>query len=147
VNLKTGETRSIRPYLSSVNEMKPANLAYRFNWTTPITVSPRDANTVYMGGNVVFKSTDGGEHWSAISADLTRNDKAKQVTSGGPIEYDISGAETYGTLLTVNLAPSDSSVIWAGSDDGLVHVTRDAGKTWTNVSGHFPGLAKDEGRV
>jgi len=148
VNLKTGETRSVRPYLSSVNEMKPANLAYRFNWTTPITVSPRDANTVYMGGNVVFKSTDGGEHWSAISPDLTRNDKAKQVTSGGPIEYDISGAETYGTILTVNLAPSDSSVIWAGSDDGLVHVTRDAGKTWTNVSGHFPGLAKDvEGRV
>jgi len=147
VNLKTGETRSIRPYLSSVTEMKPANLTYRFNWTTPITVSPRDANTVYLGGNVVFKSTDGGEHWSAISPDLTRNDKAKQVTSGGPIEYDISGAETYGTILTVNLAPSDSSVIWAGSDDGLVHVTRDAGKTWTNVSGHFPGLAKDEGRV
>jgi photosystem II stability/assembly factor-like uncharacterized protein len=147
VNLKTGETRSIRPYLSSVNEMKPANLTYRFNWTTPIAVSPRDANTVYLGGNVLFKSSDGGEHWSATSPDLTRNDKAKQVTSGGPIEYDISGAETYGTLLTVNLAPTDSNVIWTGSDDGLVHVTRDAGKTWTNVSGHFPGLAKDEGRV
>ena len=147
LDLKTGQTRSIRPYLSSVNEMKPANLTYRFNWTTPIAVSPRDANTVYLGGNVLFKSSDGGEHWSATSPDLTRNDKAKQVTSGGPIEYDISGAETYGTLLTVNLAPTDSNVIWTGSDDGLVHVTRDAGKTWTNVAGHFPGLAKDEGRV
>ena len=147
VDLKTGQTRSIRPSLSTVNEMQPANLTYRFNWTTPIAVAPRDANTVYLGGNVIFQSGDGGEHWSAISPDLTRNDKAKQVTSGGPIEYDISGAETYGTLLTVNLAPTDSNVIWAGSDDGLVHVTRDAGKTWTNVSGHFPGLAKDEGRV
>ena len=148
VDLKTGQTRSIRPYLSGVSEMKPANLTYRFNWTTPIAVSPRDANTVYMGGNVIFKSSDGGEHWSTISPDLTRNDKAKQVTSGGPIEYDISGAETYGTILTVNLAPTDSNVIWAGSDDGLVHTTRDAGKTWTNVSGHFPGLAASvEGRV
>jgi len=148
VDLKTGVTRSIRPYLSSVNEMKPANLKYRFNWTSPIAVSPRDANTVYLGANVVFKTTDGGERWTAISSDLTRNDKAKQVTSGGPIEYDISGAETYGTILTVNLAPTDSSVIWVGTDDGLVQVTRDGGKTWSDVSGHFPALAKDaEGRV
>src|SRR5205085_11219601 len=85
-----GVTRSIRPYLSSVNEMKPANLKYRLNWTSPIAVSPRDANTVYLGANVGFKTTDGGERWTAISSDLTRNDKAKQVTSGGPIEYDIS---------------------------------------------------------
>src|SRR5437588_788620 len=148
VDLKTGVTRSIRPYLSSVNEMKPANLKSRFNWTSSIAVSPRDANTVYLGANVVFKTTDGGERWTAISSDLTRNDKAKQVTSGGPIEYDISGAETYGTILTVNLAPTDSSVIWVGTDDGLVQVTRDGGKTWSDVSGHFPALAKDaEGRV
>ncbi|HMC70733.1 MAG TPA: hypothetical protein VKJ07_16365, partial [Mycobacteriales bacterium] len=148
VDLKTGVTRAIRPYLSSVNEMKPANLKYRFNWTSPIAVSARDANTVYLGANVVFKTTDGGEHWTAISSDLTRNDKAKQVTSGGPIEYDISGAETYNTILTVTLAPTDSSVIWVGTDDGLVQVTRDGGKTWSDVSGRFPALAKDaEGRV
>src|SRR5437016_5320908 len=148
VDLKTGVTRAIRPYLSSVNEMKPANLKYRFNWTSPIAVSPRDASTVYLGANVVFKTTDGGERWTAISSDLTRNDKAKQVTSGGPIEYDISGAETYSTILTVNLAPTDSSVIWVGTDAGLVQVTRDGGKTWSDVSGHFPALAKDaEGRV
>src|SRR5437868_14254633 len=102
--------------------MKPANLKYRFNWTSPIAVSPRDANTVYLGANVVFKTIDGGERWTSISSDLTRNDKAKQVTSGGPIEYDISGAETSGTILTVNLAPTDSSVIWVCTDDGLVQV-------------------------
>src|SRR5438128_934311 len=148
VDLKTGLNRSIRPSLSGVKDTNPANLQYRFNWTSPIAVSPRDANTVYMGGNVVFKSTDGGDRWAAISPDLTRNDKTKQVTSGGPINYDISGAETYNTILTVNLAPTDSNVIWVGTDDGLVQVTRDGGKTWSNVSGHFPGLAKDvEGRV
>jgi len=148
VDMKTGVVRSIRPYVPGVSEMKPADLQYRFNWTSPIAVAPRDANTVYLGGNVVFRSRDGGEHWTAISPDLTRNDKAKQVTSGGPIEYDISGAETYATLLTITLAPTDSNVIWAGSDDGLVHVTRDGGRTWTNVAGHFPGATRDlEGRV
>src|SRR5256884_364267 len=148
VDLKTGLNRSIRPYLAGVKDMKPATLQYRFNWTSPIAVSPRDANTVYLGGNVVFKSTDGGDHWVTISPDLTRNDKARQVTSGGPINYDISGAETYNTILTINLAPTDSNVIWVGADDGLVEVTRDGGKTWSDVSGHFPGLTKDvEGRV
>src|SRR5881296_256734 len=128
--------------------MGDVQLKYRFNWTSPITVSPRDANTVYLGSNVVFKTTDGGDHWTAISPDLTRNDKSKQVTSGGPINYDISGAESYNTILTVNLAPTDSNVIWVGTDDGLVQVTRDGGKTWSKVSGHFPGLTKDvEGRV
>jgi len=147
VDLKTGVTRSIRPYLSGVSEMKPADLKYRFNWTTPIAVAPRDANTVYLGGNVVFKSSDGGEHWAAISPDLTRNDKAKQVTSGGPIEYDISGAESYGTILTITLAPTDSNVTWVGTDDGLVQVTRDGGKTWSNVAGRFPGVKDLEGRA
>src|SRR5437016_8730434 len=148
VDLRTGVTRSIRPYLSGVQERKPADLQYRFNWTTPIEVSPTDANVVLLGGNVVFKTTDGGEHWAAISPDLTRNDKSKQVTSGGPINYDISGAETYNTILTITFAATDANVIWAGSDDGLVHVTRDGGKTWTNVSGRFPGLAPNaEGRV
>jgi photosystem II stability/assembly factor-like uncharacterized protein len=148
VNLKTGETRFVRPYLETVTDRAPAGLAYRFNWTTPIEVSPADANTVYLGANVVFKTTDGGEHWTPISPDLTRNDKSKQVTSGGPIEYDISGAETYNTILTVNLAPTDTAVLWVGTDDGLVHVTRDGGRTWVNVSGRFPRLPKEaEGRI
>ncbi|HKV72213.1 MAG TPA: hypothetical protein VJN62_13245, partial [Gemmatimonadales bacterium] len=148
VNLKTGEQRGIRPYEPGVEETRPADLTYRFNWTSPIEVSATNADEVFIGANVVFKSTDGGQHWAAISPDLTRNDKTKQVNSGGPIEYDISGAETYNTILTVNVAPSDTNVIWVGTDDGLVQVTKDGGKTWTNVGGHFPGLAADqEGRV
>lgn len=148
VDLKTGQRRSVRPYLRGVSEARPADLQYRFNWTSPIEVSPTDPNEVYLGGNVVFKSTDGGGQWTAISPDLTRNEKAKQVTSGGPIEYDISGAETYNTILTVNIAPTDTNVLWVGTDDGLAQVTRDGGRTWTNVAGHFPRLPADaEGRV
>jgi photosystem II stability/assembly factor-like uncharacterized protein len=148
IDKKTGLTSGIRPYVPGVEDMAPADLKYRFNWTTPIEVSRTDPNTVWMGANVVFKTTDGGAHWTAISPDLTRNDKSKQVVSGGPIQYDISGAESYNTILTVNVAPSDSNVLWVGTDDGLVQVTRDGGKTWTNVAGHFPHLAANtEGRV
>lgn len=131
---KTKISRSIRPYLSGVQDMAPADLKYRFNWTTPIAVSYSDANEVYLGGNVVFKSTDGGLHWTVLSPDVTRNDKSKQKTSGGPVNYDISGAETYDTLLSLTISPVDGKVIWAGSDDGLVHVTKDGGKSWSNVS-------------
>ena len=148
VNLRTGERHSIKPYLPGVEGSKPADLTYRFNWTSPIEVAAADADEVFLGANVVFKSVDGGRHWNAISPDLTRNEKAKQVVSGGPIEYDISGAETYNTILTVDVAPTDTGVIWVGTDDGLVQVTRDGGKSWTNVGGHFPGLSADaEGRV
>jgi len=131
---KTHLSRSIRPYLEGVEEMKPADLKYRFNWTSPIAVSETDANEVYLGGNVVFKSVDGGKNWTAISGDLTRNDKSKQEVAGGPVQHDISGAESYDTLLTITLAPTDAKVIWVGTDDGLVQVTRDGGKNWTNVS-------------
>ncbi len=148
IDLHSGLTRSVRPYVPGVSDRAAAELAYRFNWTTPVEVSRTDANTVYIGANVVFKSSNGGEHWEVISPDLTRNDKTKQRTSGGPIEDDISGAETYNTILTIDVAPTDSSVIWVGTDDGQVQVTRDGGKSWTNVAGHFPGLAPDaEGRV
>src|SRR5271157_5555958 len=131
---KTHLSRLIRPYLEGVEEMKPADLKYRFNWTSPIAVSETDANEVYLGGNVVFKSVDGGKNWTAISGDLTRNDKSKQEVAGGPVQHDISGAESYDTLLTITLAPTDAKVIWVGTDDGLVQVTRDGGKNWTNVS-------------
>src|SRR5208337_2117345 len=131
---KTHLSRSIRPYLEGVEEMKPADLKYRFNWTSPIAVSETDANEVYLGGNVVFKSVDGGKNWTAISGDLTRNYKSKQEVAGGPVQHDISGAESYDTILTITLAPTDAKVIWVGTDDGLVQVTRDGGKNWSNVS-------------
>jgi photosystem II stability/assembly factor-like uncharacterized protein len=131
---KTHLSKNIRPYLSGASEMSPADLKYRFNWTSPIAVSAKDPNEVYLGGNVVFKTTDGGGHWTVLSPDLTRNDKSKQVVSGGPVHYDLSGAETYGTLLSIQIAPTDPNVIWTGSDDGQVHVTRDGGKNWVNVT-------------
>ena len=136
-DLRTKRSIFIMPYLHGpafISDTPVSEDKYRFNWTSPIAVSSTDANTVYMGGNVVFKSTDGGIHWSAISGDLTRNDKSKQGLSGGPINKDISGAETYDTLLTVTLAPTDEKVIWAGTDDGMVQVTRDGGKTWTDAT-------------
>ena len=139
VDLKTHMSRSIRPYLPGVEEVKPADLKYRFNWTSPIAVSPTDANEVYLGGNVVFKSTDGGKTWAPISGDLTRNDKSKQEIAGGPVQHDISGAETYDTILTITLAPTDPKVIWVGTDDGLVQVTRDGGKSWKNVAPNISG--------
>ncbi len=127
----------LRPYVKGVEDTPPAELKYRFNWTAPIAVSPHDANEVYLGGNVVFKSTDGGQSWSAISGDLTRNDKSKQVIAGGPVQHDISGAESYDTILSVTLAPTDPKVIWVGTDDGCVQVTRDGGKTWNRVDSHI----------
>jgi photosystem II stability/assembly factor-like uncharacterized protein len=139
LDLKTHISQSIRPYLDGVEEQKPSDLKYRFNWTSPIAVSPTDANEVYLGGNVIFKSTDAGKTWSPISSDLTRNDKSKQEISGGPVNHDISGAETYGTVMSITLAPTDSNVIWVGTDDGYVQVTRDAGKAWTNVTSHISG--------
>lgn len=141
---KTKLSRNIRPYLSGASDMAPADLAYRFNWTSPIAVSPTDANEVYVGGNVVFKSSDGGLHWTAWSPDLTRNDKSKQKASGGPVNLDLSGAETYDTLLSIVISTVDPKVMWTGSDDGIVQLTKDGGRTWANVS---PKGAPEWGRV
>jgi photosystem II stability/assembly factor-like uncharacterized protein len=135
---RTHVSHFVRPTLESVEEAKPADLKYRFNWTSPIAVSPTDANEVYLGGNVVFKTTDGGKSWTPISQDLTRNDKTKQEIAGGPVQHDMSGAENYDTILSITLAPTDPKVIWVGTDDGLVQVTRD-GKTWTNVAKNISG--------
>ncbi len=134
---KTKQTLFIMPYLHGpgyVDDLPPSKQKIRFNWTPPIAVDPHDANTVYIGGNVLLKSSDGGLNWKTISPDLTRNDKSKQQLPGGPIHYDLSGAETYDTLLSIQVAPSDPQVVWVGSDDGLVSVTRDDGGTWSKVT-------------
>ena len=146
VNLKTGLSTFIRPTLEDVSQKPPSALTYRFNWTSPIAVSPTNADEVFIGANVLFKSADGGAHWSAISPDVTHNDKNRQKTSGGSIEYDISGAETYNTILSITLAPTDTNVIWLGTDDGNVEVTRDGGRSWKNVRPQMKGLPA-EGRV
>lgn len=135
----THVSRSIRPTLEAAERSKPADLKYRFNWTSPIAVSPSDSNLVYLGANVVFKSADGGNSWSVISPDLTRNDKSKQNVAGEPVHHDISSAENYDTILSITISPVDPRVIWVGTDDGLVQVTRDGGKSWTNVTANIAG--------
>ncbi len=113
---------------------------YRFQWTAPIVISPHDPKVVYHGANVLFRTSDGGQGWTAISGDLTRNDKSKQRWSGGPITGDNTGVEHYATIFSVALSPLEQGVIWTGSDDGLVHVTRDGGANWTNVTAAIPKL-------
>ncbi|HEY6945165.1 MAG TPA: hypothetical protein VI431_08490, partial [Candidatus Acidoferrum sp.] len=110
-----------------------AELKHRFQWTAPILISPNDPNTLYHGGEAVFKTTDGGMSWTAISGDLTRNDKSKQQSSGGPLTQDNTSVEYYDTVFTIAESPVEKGVIWAGTDDGLVQVTRDGGH-WTNVT-------------
>ncbi len=111
-----------------------AELPYRFNWNAPLAFSPQDPHTAYFGGNVVFATSDRGRHWQPISPDLTRNEKAHQQPSGGPITLDVSGAETYDTLLALAPSPRAPGLIWAGTDDGLVQLTRDGGAHWRDVT-------------
>jgi photosystem II stability/assembly factor-like uncharacterized protein len=134
LDMATWQGQQVRPYLEGVEQKAPADLKYRFNWTSPIAVDAKNHNIVYLGGSALFKSTDGGAHWTAISGDLTRNDKQKQQSSGGQVYLDLSGAETFDTILSMSLSPVDPNVIWVGTDDGLVQVTKDGGKSWTNVT-------------
>ena len=111
-----------------------AVLEHRFQWTAPLLLSPHDPHTLYHAGERVFKTTDGGTHWEAISPDLTRNDKSKQQPSGGPITIDDTGTEYYDTVFAVAESPITKGLIWAGTDDGLIHITRDGGAHWTNIT-------------
>ena len=111
-----------------------AELKHRFQWTAPIMISPNEPNAVYHGGEAVFKTTDEGMTWTAISGDLTRNDKSKQQSSGGPLTQDNTSVEYYDTVFALAESPLEKGLIWAGSDDGLVHVTRDGGQHWSNVT-------------
>ena len=131
---RTGQVKNIgvQPELSDAQGA--ASLEHRFQWTAPMQISPHDPNTLYYGGERVFKTTDGGMHWEAISPDLTRNDKDKQQASGGPITIDDTGTEYYDTVFSIAESPLTKGVIWAGTDDGLIQLTRDGGKNWANVT-------------
>jgi photosystem II stability/assembly factor-like uncharacterized protein len=137
----TEQSRDIEPYPRDFTGKGVASLPYRFAWEAAFAVSPDNPKVLYAGGNVVFKSVDRGRTWKVISPDLTRNDKAKQGSSGGPVIKDNSGAEAYDAILTISVASSNPNVIWVGTDDGEVQVTRNGGKTWTNVSSNLSGLA------
>ena len=129
----TGQVKSITEQPDLSDGKGAAGLEHRFQWTAPVVISPHDPNTLYHGGERVFKTTDGGVHWQAISPDLTRNDKTKQQPSGG-ITLDDTGTEYYDTVFVIAESPLTAGLIWVGTDDGLIQITRDAGKTWTNVT-------------
>ena len=117
------------------NSGHPANeLTHRFNWTSPLMLSPHDPDVLYTGSEVVWKSTDHGMSWSIISPDLTRNDKAKQQASGGPLTKDITSVEYYDTIFALAESPLTKGQLWVGTDDGLVQMTLDGGAHWRNVT-------------
>jgi photosystem II stability/assembly factor-like uncharacterized protein len=142
IDVSTGMSRNIVPYPKEVGSTGSAvaNYKYRFNWNSPIVLSPQDPQTVYFGGNVVFRSRNRGQSWDVISPDLTTNDKSKQQSSGGPVTVDNTAAEFHCTILTIAESPVKPGVIWVGTDDGNIQVTTDAGKTWKNVVGNVKGL-------
>lgn len=119
--------------------MDAKDIKYRYNWNAPIIWDKHD-NSYYHGSQYVLKTTDMGKTWKEISPDLTRNEKEKQGKGGGPFTNEAVGAENYGTLAYISVSPHEKGVIWTGSDDGYVHVTRDGGATWKNVTP--PGLAE-----
>jgi photosystem II stability/assembly factor-like uncharacterized protein len=131
---KTGQEQDISAWPMNPMGAGAAELKHRFQWTAPILISPNDPNVVYHGGEAIFKTNDGGMSWTAISGDLTRNDKSKQQSSGGPITQDNTSVEYYDTVFAIAESPVEKGVIWAGTDDGLVHVTRDGGQHWGNVT-------------
>jgi len=138
VNRSTHETRSIKP-LPNYGEKK-----LRFNWNTPIHMSPNEKGTIYIGAQYLFRSRDHGQSWDRISPDLTTNDpeKQKQEESGG-VTVDNSSAEEHTTIYSISESPRNGQVIWVGTDDGNLQITRDGGKTWTNVVGNIAGLGKN----
>ncbi len=131
---RTGQQRNISPYPNNPMGSGAEATKYRFQWNFPIVFSPHEPNTLYVGGNVLFKSTNEGQSWEIISPDLTRNDKSKQGPSGGPITKDNTSVEYYNTIFTVMESPLQAGVIWVGADDGVVSLTRDGGKNWSTVT-------------
>ena len=139
-DMRNREQQLVVPYMG--DDGGPAEHAkYRFNWNTPLVPSPHDKNTVYVAGNVVFKSTDFGKSWTAVSPDLTTNDKSKQKSAGGPVAFENTGAEYYSTIISLAESPLRAGVLWAGTDDGNLQVTTDGGRNWRNVVKAVPGLA------
>ena len=134
VDHKTGFWRIINPWPDSPDGHPAGEGTYRFQWTAPLLISPHDRRVLYSGGNVLFKSLNEGQSWTAISPDLTRHDPGTLGVSGGPITSDQTTAEYYATIFALAESPLVKGLVWTGSDDGLVHVTRDGGKTWKDVT-------------
>ncbi len=134
LNHRTGENRTIDVWPDNPTGYGADSLKYRFQWNYPIFFSPNNPKRLYAGGNELFVTENEGQSWQAISPDLTTNDKSKQGPSGGPITKDNTSAEYYCTIYTAAESPYEKDLLWTGSDDGLVHVSRDGGQHWENVT-------------
>jgi photosystem II stability/assembly factor-like uncharacterized protein len=132
-NEATGQTRTISSYPANPSGTPSSAQKYRFQWTAPVLASVHDG-ALYHGGNVLFRSTDQGASWTAISPDLTRNDKSKQGWSGGPITGDITTVEYFNTIFSLAESPDQAGLLYAGTDDGLLHISTDLGKNWRNIT-------------
>ena len=131
---KSQQLRIIEVYPMDESGHAASELKYRFNWTSPLIMSPHSPDTLYVGMDRVFKTTDDGGNWTAISPDLTRNDKSKQGPSGGPITHDITSVEYYDTVFAIAESPLKKGMLWVGSDDGLVHLTTNDGVKWSDIT-------------
>gem|GEM_PF-380946 len=158
-NVETRESFSIRPsrnnivnYSDYITEEPPpaegqrggrGRSPFRFNWSSPIVLSPHNPHTVFFGGNHLFKSVDRGDHWKIISPDLTTNDPVKTDRNTGGLTADVTGAENHCCIITISESPITPGLIWIGTDDGNVQITRDGGETWTNVRSNIPGVPRE----
>jgi len=138
VNTRTMQRRTVSPWPDNPMGYSAGEIKYRFQWTFPIAMSPHDPNTVYAAAQVLFRSRDNGSHWQVISPDLTRHDPRTLGPSGGPITKDQTSIEYYGTIFAVAESPVAAGEIWTGSDDGQIHLTRDGGAHWADVTPKMP---------
>jgi photosystem II stability/assembly factor-like uncharacterized protein len=141
---RSGNQKEVNPYPRMFSGEPSSELFERWQWTYPIIFSPADPRVLYTSSQHVWKTTNGGDNWDKISPDLTRHDPKTMGPSGGPITHDMNSPEVYGTVFALGPGKKDVNILWAGSDDGLVHVTRDGGKNWTNVT---PKEMPEFGRV
>lgn len=140
---RTGMERDIEVYPRFFSGEAAATLPDRWQWTFPIMFSPFDSNTIYTSSQFLYKTTNDGQSWQKISGDLTKHDPKTLGDSGGPITHDQNGPEIFGTIFTIAPSHKEPNTIWTGSDDGLVYITRDAGKTWTNITPpNMPNLGR-----
>ena len=139
-DFRNREQQAVNPWGRGSGGGPAEGQKYRFNWNSPIVLSPHDKLTVYFTGNVVFKSTDFGRTWEQISADLTTNDPAKLKDAGGPVAVENTGAEYHATIISIAESPVAKGQIWVGTDDGNLQVTTDGGKNWTNLTRNVSGV-------
>jgi photosystem II stability/assembly factor-like uncharacterized protein len=141
---KTDHARNVIIYPELADGVPVKDLKYRFQWNAVILISPHDPNVVYHTSNYVHRTTDGGMSWETVSPDLTKDEEEKQAIPGGPIQHDDTGVEVYNTVFALAESPHTAGELWAGTDDGLVHISRDDGKTWMDIT---PKAMPEDGTV